>query len=137
MSALPRHPLDYDFSLRRISVDGVEIAYVDEGPAQSTHTPVVLVHGIGATLDHWALVIPRIAETRRVVALDLPGFGMSAKPDRRYDPETFAGTIARFLSLLGVERCVLAGHSMGGAITAELTLSDPSRIERLVLVDAA
>ena len=132
-----RHPLDYDFVERHVEVDGLDLAYVDDGPRGGRATPIVLVHGIGATLDHWALVIPALSEKRRVVALDLPGFGRSAKPDRRYDPETFAQTIDGFLRKLGFDRIFLVGHSLGGAITAEFTLLYPQRIEKLVLVDAA
>ena len=131
------HPLDYDFTEKHLLVDDVDIAYVDEGPRDSKKTPLVLVHGIGATLDHWALVIPKLAESRRVVALDLPGFGRSAKPDLRYEPESFARTIDGFLRALGLDKILLAGHSMGGAIVSEFTLMFPERVERLVLVDAA
>lgn len=131
-----RGPLDYDFEVRSVVADGVEIAYVDEGPRDGG-LPLVLVHGIGATIDHWTLAIPRLAARRRVVALDLPGFGRSAKPDRRYEPETFAASIEAFLAALDLPRIVLMGHSMGGAITAEYTLLHRERVERLILVDAA
>ena len=74
----------YDFPERTVSVDGVRIAYVDHGRADGR--PLLLVHGLGASLDHWTLTIPELAHNRRVLALDLPGFGRSGKPDRSYDP---------------------------------------------------
>ena len=129
-------PLGYDFEERRVDLDGVEVTYVDEG-RQHTGTPMLLVHGLGATLDHWALAIPKLAARRRVLALDLPGFGRSAKPDRPWGPDTYGDVLRRFLDHHGFEHVVLAGHSMGGAVCAELALTDPKRIHRLVLVDAA
>jgi pimeloyl-ACP methyl ester carboxylesterase len=134
---IARGPLDYDFDEKHVDAGGIDIAYVDEGPRDGGGTPMVLVHGIGATLDHWGLVLPVLAATRRVIALDLPGFGRSEKPDRHYNPQSFVEALRAFLDALGLDRIVLVGHSMGGAITAEFTLTYPGRIERLVLVDAA
>jgi pimeloyl-ACP methyl ester carboxylesterase len=128
-------PLGYDFEERHVEVEGVDLAYVDEGPRDAT--PLLLVHGLGATLDHWALAIPRLARKRRVVALDLPGFGRSAKPDRPYGPQDFVTLLGGFTRALGLEHIALAGHSMGGAVCAEFALSHPFRVSRLVLVDAA
>lgn len=136
MKELP-HPLAYDFEERHLQVDGLDLAYVDEGPRDSAETPMLLVHGLGATLDHWALAVPLFARHRRVLAIDLPGFGRSAKPDRLYAPAEFVAVLRGFLRALGVERVVLVGHSMGGAISAELTLDHGDAVERLVLVDAA
>lgn len=145
MKELP-HPLAYDFTERHVTVEGVDIAYVDEGPADGRDgprgrgqdaLPLVLVHGLGATLDHWALAIPPLARTRRVLAIDLPGFGRSGKPDRVYSPAEFVAVLRGFVEHAGVERFVLAGHSMGGAISAEFVLEHSSLVERLVLVDAA
>jgi len=134
------HPLAYDFEERHLDVDGVDVAYVDENPpdgAPAVQTPMVLVHGLGATLDHWALAIPLLAKTRRVLAIDLPGFGRSGKPDRVYSPAEFVAILRGFAAKIGVERFVLVGHSMGGAISAEFVLEHEALVERLVLVDAA
>ena len=134
------HPLDYDVPVRRLTVDGVEVVYADEAPSGGEAPlgrPVVLVHGLGATLDHWALAIPRLARKRRVVALDLPGFGRSGKPDRSYGPQTYVEILERFFRELDLGPVFLVGHSMGGAICAEHALVHPERVDRLVLVDAA
>ena len=141
MKPLP-HPLAYDFDERHLDVEGVDVAYVDERPAegaetQAPQTPIVLVHGLGATLDHWALAIPLLAKNRRVLAIDLPGFGRSAKPDRVYSPAEFVAILRGFADKIGLERFVLVGHSMGGAISAEFVLEHEAHVERLVLVDAA
>ena len=131
-------PLDYDFEEKHLEIDGVDIAYVDQQPVEPTgELPMLLVHGLGATLDHWALAIPLFARRRRVVAIDLPGFGRSAKPDRQYGPAHFVELIHGFVDRVGLERFVLVGHSMGGAISAEFVLTHPSRVAQLVLVDAA
>lgn len=135
-----RSPLEYDWELKRVDVDGVEIAYIDvSGPgADPEADPVLLVHGVGASIDHWALAIPLLSQKRRVIALDLPGFGFSAKPiDRQYDPETYVGILAAFLDRLEIARVELLGHSMGGAVCSEFTLAHSKRVAHLVLVDAA
>ncbi len=135
-----RGPLEYDWELARVDVDGIEIAYVDvAGPhADPALDPVLLVHGVGASIDHWALTIPVLSQKRRVIALDLPGFGFSAKPvDRAYDPETYVAILTAFLDRLEIARVVLMGHSMGGAVCSEFTLAHSNRVSNLVLVDAA
>lgn len=132
------HPLAYDFEERHLDVDGVDLAYVDVRPDRDeAELPMLLVHGLGATLDHWALALPRFSARRRTVALDLPGFGRSAKPDRLYSPAEFVAAIDGFVSRLGIERFVLVGHSMGGAISAEYVLEHAAKVDSLVLVDAA
>lgn len=136
MKELP-HPLAYEFEERHLDVGGVDVAYVDEGPRDGAEAPMLLVHGLGATLDHWALAIPLLSKSRRVLAIDLPGFGRSGKPDRVYSPAEFVAVLHGFLSALGVTRFVLVGHSMGGAISAEFALEHEAAVERLVLVDAA
>lgn len=135
-----RGPLEYDWDLKRVEVDGIEVAYVDvAGPrADPELDPIVLVHGVGASIDHWTLAIPPLSEKRRVIALDLPGFGFSAKPvDRPYLPETYVAILTAFLDRLQIARAVFIGHSMGGAICSEFTLAHGNRVSSLVLVDAA
>ena len=129
-------PLGYDFEERHVELDGIDVVYVDEG-RDRPGLPMLLVHGLGATLDHWALAIPKLAKQRRVLALDLPGFGRSAKPERAWGPAAYGDVLRRFLDHHRLERVLLAGHSMGGAVCAELALTDPARVHRLVLVDAA
>ena len=94
--------------------------------------PLVLIHGLGATKASWLTVVPQLAKRHRVVAIDLPGFGASAKPIARYDAKWFAQRVIDSLDKLGIERTFVAGNSMGGRISMELAMSHPDRIEAIV-----
>src|SRR2546428_215905 len=108
---------------RTITVEGLRTRVLEESGDGATGDPILLVHGVGGWAENWRAVIgPLAASGRRVVALDLPGFGASARPGRvRY----FSGEKAfypRFvigaMDVLGFSRAHLGGQSMGGAIVA-------------------
>jgi pimeloyl-ACP methyl ester carboxylesterase len=123
-----------DLQASRLTLrDGVGVNLVDagEGPA------VVFLHGITATLGYYRENLPFFARTHRVVAIDLPGFGRSDKPDIGYDMAYFAGVVEEILDRKGIERATLVGNSMGGLISMLFALRNPGRIDRLVLVDPA
>jgi 4,5:9,10-diseco-3-hydroxy-5,9,17-trioxoandrosta-1(10),2-diene-4-oate hydrolase len=82
-------------------------------------------------------VLPGLANTHRVYAPDLPGFGESAKPLDDYSPAFFARFVAAFLDALEIERTVVVGNSLGGIIALRLALSEPDRVTALILVDSA
>ena len=128
--------VDWAAYLNTVLVDGSEINYVDMGEGDAT--PVVLVHGLAGQWQNWIENIPRLARDRRVIAPDLPGFGMSAMPaDGEISIQAYGRVVQRFCEELGLERVALIGNSMGGFITAEMTIQDPDRVERLVLISAA
>jgi pimeloyl-ACP methyl ester carboxylesterase len=77
--------------------------------------------------------VPELAKTHRVLALDLPGYGASGRPDAPYTPPWYADVVADWMFAVGVEKATIMGHSMGGQIAMELALSHPERVERLVL----
>jgi pimeloyl-ACP methyl ester carboxylesterase len=93
--------------------------------------PLVLLHGLGATKASWLTVVPRLAKRYRVVALDLPGFGASAKPIARYDAKWFAQRVVDALDELAIDRTFVAGNSMGGRIAMELAMTHAERVEAL------
>jgi pimeloyl-ACP methyl ester carboxylesterase len=97
--------------------------------------PLVLVHGLGATRRHWAPVAPALASSRRVVTVDLPGFGDSP-PDERFSFQLANAQLVSLLRELNLERCVLVGHSMGGLVTLSVAREAPDLVSRIVLVDA-
>jgi pimeloyl-ACP methyl ester carboxylesterase len=98
--------------------------------------PVLLLHGLGATKASFLPTLAALAgERRRAIAIDLPGFGDSAKPLRaRYDPRFFARSIVAVLDALGLDRADLIGNSMGGRVAIEAGLRHPDRVRRLVLL---
>lgn len=126
--------IDWREHLRTAEVDGHRVNYVEMGDGDGP--PIVLVHGIAGNWQNWLENIPRLAQERRVVAMDLPGFGASEEP-----PEiTLSGygrSVDRLCELLDLGEVCLVGNSMGGFVTAETAIQFPERVERLVLVSAA
>ena len=119
-----------ELQLRGGAVDGLTLHYVGEGRGPA----VVLVHGLGGFAESWRHNIAAIARRATVFALDLPGFGASAKPPTHYRLPYFAGALHGFLDALGIRRASLVGHSLGAAVSVAYALTHPSRVERLALV---
>jgi pimeloyl-ACP methyl ester carboxylesterase len=98
-------------------------------------SPLVAIHGLGATKASFLPTVAALAGRHRVIALDLPGFGDSGKPLRaRYDARFFADAVLELLDALGLERVHLAGNSLGGRVALELGLCAPERFDRIVLL---
>jgi len=117
-----------------LDVDGVRLHYVEAGQGE----PVVLIHGLGASTFSFRYLIPELAQAYRVIALDLKGFGYSARPaGGDYSQTAQAALVEQAMARLGVERAAVIGHSMGGAVAMRLALLAPARISRLVLVASA
>jgi pimeloyl-ACP methyl ester carboxylesterase len=119
--------------IRTADVFGERIAYVDTG----TGPPVVLVHGLADDLSVWHDTVAAIAKHHRVIALDLLGFGRSAKPLVEYRAATEADVVDGLLARLHVTHATVVGNSLGGWVAALLAVRRPARVARLVLVDAA
>jgi len=94
--------------------------------------PLLLIHGAGGTHMHWPAALRRLAGWN-VYALDLPGHGKSTGPGRN-SIAAYRDVVYSFCQTLGLERVVLAGHSMGGAIVQEFALHYPGRLAGIVLV---
>jgi pimeloyl-ACP methyl ester carboxylesterase len=98
--------------------------------------PVLLLHGWPTSSFLWRDVMPPIAGANRVLALDLPGFGGSDKPQGvRYTFEFFERAIDRFLAALGIDEVALAGHDIGGPIALHWALGRQERVTRLALLN--
>jgi pimeloyl-ACP methyl ester carboxylesterase len=111
------------------TVLGQPAAYLEGGQGRS----IVLVHGAGGRADVWTPQVEGLAGVARLVAVDLPGHGgTGAGGCRRVDD--YAVWVLALLDGLGLDRAVLVGHSMGGAIVQTLALGHPERVAGLVLV---
>ena len=118
-------------------VAGLAVHLRDEGNPGDP-LPIVLLHGTSASLHTWDGWVEVLARERRVVRVDLPGFGLTGPaPGDDYRMARYVEFVAALLDTLGIERCVLAGNSFGGWIAWESALALPSRVAALVLVDAA
>jgi pimeloyl-ACP methyl ester carboxylesterase len=117
---------------------GISIHYEDQGQGQ----PLILVHGYGASTYSWRHVSPYFSKSYRVIAIDLKGFGLSDKPmDGDYSVLEQSRIISEFIRFHRLENVVLAGNSLGGAVSllTYLMQSDQSahRISKLILIDTA
>ncbi len=130
---------DWLRELKSVEVDGVPMNYVDVGADSDDEEPAVLVHGLGGQWQNWLENIPRLALDRRVVAMDLPGFGLTPEPedDERMSIPRYGRFVNALCDTLGLDTVELVGNSMGGYIAAEVAIQFPERVERLVLVSAA
>lgn len=116
--------------------DGVRVHYRDQGNRGGR--TVVLVHGFAASLHAWEPWVERLAADYRVVTLDLAGHGLTRTPNEyRISTEGQVDIVDEVTRRLGVERFVLGGNSMGGAVAWSYALAHPDRLQGLVLVDAA
>jgi pimeloyl-ACP methyl ester carboxylesterase len=127
--------VDWLSHLRQMEIGGRSVNYVDIGSGDGA--PVVFVHGLGGQWQNWLENIPRAAQERRVLALDLPGFGISEMPRERVSIPGYGRCVAELCERLGLERVALVGNSMGGFIAGEVAIQHPERVERLILVSAA
>jgi pimeloyl-ACP methyl ester carboxylesterase len=118
---------------RTASVNGVDLRYVDTGAGDP---PIVFVHGWTCNRTNWRHQIAEFSQGHRVIALDQRGHGESEKPDQDYTIEGFADDLTAFVEDLGLERPVLVGHSMGGAIAHRVVRTRPGLARALVTVDS-
>src|SRR6266536_3152758 len=98
--------------------------------------PLVLVHGAAGRSEHWAQVLERLRASRRAVAVDLPGHGLSDPPkDIDWSVEAMAEALHLATGELGLERFALAGHSLAGSIVAHYAAAHPERVAALAFLD--
>ena len=119
-----------------VELAGMRVHVRDEGPRDDV-APIVLLHGTSASLHTWEGWVKELKDKRRIVSLDLPGFGLTGPfPDEDYSTAHYVRFLAEFFDRLGLQRVVLAGNSFGGYLAWQTAVALPQRVERLVLVDA-
>lgn len=116
-----------------LELEAATVHYRDEGAG-----PVlVLLHGTASSLHTWDGWARELGGDFRLVRLDLPGFGLTGPfRHRDYGTERYLELLDAFLGRLGIEKCFMAGNSLGGYFTWRYALYRPGRVEKLVLIDA-
>ena len=117
-----------------IEIDGVNVHYRVEGKGE----PILLIHGTFSSLhtyDDWTSILKH---NYKVIRLDLPGFGLTGPhPKNKYSTENYIDFIDEFLDILTIDSCAVVGNSLGGWMAWELALKHPTRVSKLILIDAA
>ncbi len=113
--------------------EGCQLYYEDRGQGE----PVLLVHGLGSSIQDWEYQIPHLLQHRRVLAIDLRGHGRSGKPRERYSMAGFAADVAALIEHLGLPRVHLVGISMGGMVGFQLGVDRPELLRSLTIVNSA
>jgi pimeloyl-ACP methyl ester carboxylesterase len=126
---------DADPLERWLLVNGVRIHFREAVPAPGTTGPTLLmVHGWTGAADDFRHLFDLLPKGWRAIAVDLPGCGMSEKPDAVYDLPYFVDFLRAFVDALGLEKLVLVGHSMGGQFAVHFATRWPGSVEKLVLI---
>ena len=129
--------IDWPAHLHRLEVDGTAVNYLDIGEGREELEPIVFVHGLAGQWQNWLENIPRAAQERRVIAMDLPGFGLSPMPRDPISIPGYGRCVEAICDRLELGRVDMVGNSMGGFIAAEVAIQVPERIDQLMLVSAA
>ncbi len=114
-------------------INGLKISYKTAGEG----APVLFLHGWGGCADSFAPVFNELSRSRKVYAIDFPGFGESDQPESAYHVDEYMEITAEFMRRMGIEGCDVICHSFGGRVTILLAATYPDMINRAVLTDAA
>ena len=115
------------------SVNGLEMYYEIHG----TGEPMVVLHGAYMSIVSMGEIIPRLAETRQVIAVELQGHGRTADVDRPLSYEQMADDVAALMQSIGIERADIFGYSLGASTGIQLAIRHPQMVDRLVLASPA
>ena len=124
---------DLQMQHRYCIVGGLRLHWAEMGETTDT-APIVLLHGINDSHLSWKLIAPLLAVHRRVLMPDLPGCGLSGRPDASYSLAWHARVVADWLSHIALASADFVGHSFGGGVAQMLLLECPSRVRRLALI---
>ena len=114
-------------------VNGLKMYYEDHGSGQ----PLVLLHGAFNTINTaFAQLIPELAKTRRVIAVELQGHGRTADIDRPFSFESMADDVAALLKYLKIDSADIFGYSMGGGVAQQIAIRHPLVVRRLIITSS-
>jgi pimeloyl-ACP methyl ester carboxylesterase len=119
-----------------VDVGGARLYYYAAG-SRGSGEPIVLIHGFPTSSHLWRDVVPLLPSGRRVVILDLLGYGRSDRPmERDLSIKGHADRVIALLDALRIQYAAIVGHDLGGGIAQYLAVRHPTRVERLCLIDS-
>ncbi len=119
--------------VKYLELHGDRVAYQDAGSGDEA---LLLIHGMAGSSETWRAVIPQLSKKYRVVAPDLLGHGLSAKPRSDYSLGAFAVLLRDLLDELGVSSATVIGQSLGGGVAMQFAYQHPDYCQRLVLISS-
>ncbi len=122
-----------DLKEEYITVAENRIRYIEKGEG----LPLILLHGMGGSLEWWEYNLDALSQKCRVIAFDFPGFGHSSMPDVRFKLDSVPVFMESLLNAFQLARVSLLGNSMGGLFALVTAAKMPERIEKLILVNNA
>jgi non-heme chloroperoxidase len=129
------NPVTTSLAIKSVELPGrTSLAYVEQGDALGV--PVLFLHGATDSWRSFERVLPHLPESIRAIVLTQRGHGDSGCPASGYRPHDFAADLAAFMDALDLERTVIAGHCMGGAVAQRFALDYPDRTQALVLASS-
>jgi len=117
-----------------VTIHGHRRAYVQAGPEIGSAPVLLLLHGLACDHTTWSPVIHELARKHTVIAPDLLGHGLSDKPRGDYSVAGYANGMRDLLTVLGIDKVTVVGHSLGGGIAMQFAYQFPERTERMILV---
>jgi pimeloyl-ACP methyl ester carboxylesterase len=117
----------------QMQINGLRTRRLVRGEAED----LLVLHGWGASIEAVYPIVAGLAPVARVHALDLPGFGESEPPPEPWGVEEYQAFVAAYMDAAGIARASIVGHSNGGRIAIRMAATEPARVAKLVLVDAA
>ena len=131
-----KHRLE-GFEERELDWRGTRLRYAIGGPVHSERPPLVLLHGLGGTIENWHSLAPPLAARHRVLVPDLPGHGHSALLSEARDVDALAEAVLGIVRAEELVRAVWIGHSLGGVVGLRTAVLQPDAMRGLVLAAAA
>ena len=116
-------------------IDGISVNYIDEGEGET----VLLLPGWGANITLYQSIVDTLKQGRRVLALDMPGFGKTPEPERPWCVDDYVDFVLKFILSFNLEKISVVVHSFGGRVFFKMNAKEnlPFTIERAVLIDSA
>jgi pimeloyl-ACP methyl ester carboxylesterase len=116
-----------------VPVNGLKMYYEIHGKGE----PVVLLHGSFMTItNNWQEMIPALAQTRQVIAVEMQGHGRTADISRDFSYANLSDDIAAMLDALKIERADLIGYSMGGSVALQTAIRHPNKVRKVISISA-
>jgi pimeloyl-ACP methyl ester carboxylesterase len=114
-------------------VNGIKVYYEIYGEGR----PIILLHGAFYTIEmNWAQLIPELSKTRKVIALEMQGYGHSPFSDRALSITTLASDVEKVMDYLKIDSADVAGYSMGGSVAYQFAVQSPKRLRKLVIISS-